>query len=72
MSPKNQENKIDGTVVESLPNTNFRVKLDDDREALAYLSGKMRMNFIRILEGDRVSVEIAPDEKRGRIVYRYK
>jgi len=72
MSPSNQENRIEGNVIEALPNTVFRVKLDDGREVLAHLSGKMRLNFIRILPGDRVSVEITPGDSRGRIVYRYK
>ena len=49
MSPSNQENRIEGNVIEALPNTVFRVKLDDGREVLAHLSGKMRLNFIRIL-----------------------
>jgi translation initiation factor IF-1 len=62
----------EGTVVEALPNTTFRVQLNGDREILAHLSGKMRMNFIRILAGDRVLVELSPDSQRGRIVYRYK
>lgn len=56
---------------EALPSTTFRVKLDDGREVLAHLSGKLRLNFIRILAGDRVVVELSPyDESRGRIVYR--
>jgi len=58
-------------VEEALPSTTFRVKLDDGREVLAHLSGKLRLNFIRILAGDRVVVELSPyDESRGRIVYR--
>jgi len=62
-----------GQVVEALPNTLFRVKLPDDRVILAHLSGKMRMNYIRILPGDRVRVEITPyDLLKGRIVYRLK
>jgi len=61
----------EGEVVEALPNTTFRVKLSDGKEVLAHLSGKMRLNFIRILPGDQVKVEISPyDDKRGRIVYR--
>lgn len=56
---------------EALPSTTFKVKLDDGREVLAHLSGKLRLNFIRILAGDRVVVELSPyDESRGRIVYR--
>jgi len=65
-------NQKEGMVTESLPNTTFRVQLDDGGEILAHLSGKMRMYFIRILPGDRVAVELSPDEQRGRIVYRYK
>ena len=63
----------DGVVVEALPGTQFRVRLDNGREVLAYLSGKMRKHFIRILPGDRVLVELSPyDLNRGRITYRYK
>jgi len=63
---------IDGVVTESLPSTTFRVKLDDGREILAYLAGKLRMNFIKILVGDRVKIEMsAYDNNRGRIIYRY-
>jgi len=64
---------IEGTVVETLPNTSFRVKLDTGHEVLAYLSGKMRKYYIRVLLGDRVRVELSPyDLERGRIVYRFK
>ncbi|MCP4543308.1 MAG: translation initiation factor IF-1 [Chloroflexi bacterium] len=72
---KKKEEKIDmeGTVVEALPATQFRVRLDNGHEILAYLSGKMRKYYIRILLGDRVRVELSPyDLTRGRIVYRYK
>jgi translation initiation factor IF-1 len=72
---KQKEDKIDveGTVVEALPGTQFRVELDNGHEILAYLSGKMRKYYIRILLGDRVRVELSPyDLTRGRIVYRYK
>lgn len=63
----------EGEVIEALPNTTFRVKLSNGKEILAHLSGKMRLNFIRILPGDRVNVEVSPyDENRGRIVYRKK
>lgn len=63
----------EGEVIEALPNTTFKVKLSDGKEILAHLSGKMRLNFIRILPGDKVKVEISPyDEKRGRIIYRSK
>lgn len=65
--------EVEGTVVEALPGTQFRVKLDDGHVVLAYLSGKMRKYYIRILLGDRVRVEITPyDLTRGRITYRYK
>ena len=62
-----------GTVTEVLPNTTFRVKLENGHEVLAYVSGKMRKNYIRILQGDRVAVDLSPyDLTRGRITYRYK
>lgn len=66
--------EVEGVVIENLPNARFRVKLDEgDVELLAHVSGKMRMNYIRILPGDRVKVELSPyDLTRGRIVYRYK
>ncbi len=65
------ETKVVGVVLESLPATTFKIKLDDGREVLGYLSGKMRMYHIRILPGDRVIVEMTPyDDKRGRIVRR--
>jgi len=71
----NQKGKIEveGVVVEALPNTTFRVQLEDDRLVLCHLSGKMRLNRIRVIPGDRVKVELTPfDETRGRIVYRLK
>ncbi len=65
--------QVEGTVVEALPGTQFKVRLENDHEVLAYLSGKMRKYYIRILLGDRVRVEISPyDLTRGRIVYRHK
>ena len=65
--------EIEGTITEVLPNATFRVKLENDHEVLAYLSGKMRQNYIRVLEGDRVKVEMSPyDLSRGRVTYRYK
>jgi len=65
--------EIEGTVVEPLPNAMFRVKLDNEHEVLAHVSGKMRMYYIRILPGDRVRMELSPyDLTRGRITYRYK
>lgn len=64
---------VEGTVVEALPNAMFRVKLDNDHLVLAHISGKMRMYFIKILPGDKVTVELSPyDLTRGRITYRYK
>ena len=59
-----------GIVIEALPNATFRVRLDDNTEVLAHLSGKMRLNFIRVLVGDKVEVELAIDRKRGRITRR--
>ncbi len=65
--------EMQGMVTEVLPDTNFRVKLENDHEVLAYISGRMRKNYIRILEGDRVTVELSPyDLRRGRITYRFK
>ena len=65
--------QVDGTIIEALPGTQFRVRLDNDHEVLAYLSGRMRKYYIRILLGDRVKVEMSPyDLSRGRIVYRQK
>jgi translation initiation factor IF-1 len=73
MAKKEEKIELEGTVVEALPATQFRVKLDNDHMVLAYLSGKMRKYYIRILLGDRVRVEVSPyDLNRGRIVYRYK
>ena len=72
-STKEQKIEIEGTVVETLPNTMFKIRLDNDHEVLAYLSGKMRRYYIRVLLGDRVLVELTPyDLTRGRITYRYK
>jgi len=65
--------EIEGTVNEVLPNATFRVELENGHKVLAYLSGKMRQNYIRVLDGDRVKVELSPyDLSRGRITYRYK
>ncbi len=73
MAKESEKLLVDGTVVEALPNTMFRVELEDGHRLLAYLSGKMRKYYIRVLLGDRVRVEISPyDLERGRIVYRYK
>lgn len=64
---------LEGTVVEPLPNAMFRVELENGHKVLAHVSGKMRMNFIRILPGDKVKVELSPyDLTRGRITYRFK
>jgi translation initiation factor IF-1 len=65
--------EVEGTVVEPLPNAMFRVELENGHKVLAHVSGKMRMNFIRILPGDKVTVELSPyDLSRGRITYRHK
>jgi translation initiation factor IF-1 len=65
--------QVEGTVLEALPNAMFKVELDNGHKILAHISGKMRMNFIRILPGDRVAIEMTPyDLTRGRIKYRYK
>jgi len=65
--------KVDGVVSEVLPNTTFRVRLENGHEILAHMSGKMRIHYIRILQGDRVTVELSPyDLSKGRITYRYK
>ena len=71
--PKDDAIEVEGRVVEPLPNAMFRVELDNGHRVLAHVSGKMRMNFIRILPGDRVKVELsAYDLTRGRITYRFK
>jgi translation initiation factor IF-1 len=65
--------EVQGTIVETLPNAMFRVKLENDQVILAYVSGKMRMHFIKILPGDKVTIELSPyDLTRGRITYRFK
>ena len=71
--PKDDTILVEGTVVEPLPNAFFRVELSNGHRVLARVSGKIRMNFIRILPGDRVLVELSPyDLSQGRITYRYK
>jgi translation initiation factor IF-1 len=71
--PKQEAIKIDGVIEEVLPNTQFIVRLDNGHKVLAHISGKMRMNFIKILVGDKVTVELSPyDLSKGRITYRYK
>ena len=73
MPKKEEKLEVEGTVVETLPNTMFRVELDSGHKVLAYLSGKMRKYYIRVLLGDRVRLELSPyDLTRGRITYRYK
>jgi translation initiation factor IF-1 len=65
--------EVEGKVLEPLPNAMFKVELENGHKVLAHISGKMRMNFIRILPGDRVMVELSPyDLNRGRITYRFK
>ncbi|MGI6588233.1 MAG: translation initiation factor IF-1 [Peptococcia bacterium] len=65
--------EVEGTVLEPLPNAMFRVELENGHKVLAHVSGKIRMHFIRILPGDRVTVELSPyDLTRGRITYRFK
>lgn len=65
--------ELEGTVVEPLPNAMFKIELENGHQVLAHISGKMRMHYIKILPGDRVTVELSPyDLDRGRITYRYK
>lgn len=71
--PKEDAIELEGTVVEPLPNAMFKVELENGHVVLAHISGKMRMHYIRILPGDKVTVELSPyDLTRGRITYRYK
>ena len=71
--PKEDAVQVEGIVVEALPNAMFRVELTNQHKVLAHVSGKMRMNFIRILPGDKVMLELSPyDLTRGRIIYRVK
>ncbi|MGH7820136.1 MAG: translation initiation factor IF-1 [Candidatus Binatia bacterium] len=71
--PKGEAIEVMGTVLESLPNATFRVELDNGHKVLAHISGKMRMHYIKILPGDKVTVELSPyDLSRGRITYRQK
>lgn len=71
--PKKEAIEVEGTVTEALPNAVFRVELPTGHQVLAHASGKIRMNFIRVLPGDRVLVELSPyDLERGRITYRFK
>ena len=65
--------EVEGTVIETLPNTNFKVELENGHQILAHISGKLRMNYIKILTGDKVKVELSPyDLNRGRITWRAK
>ena len=65
--------EVEGPVVEALPNTNFKVELENGHQILAHISGKLRMNYIKILPGDKVKVELSPyDLSRGRIIWRAK
>ena len=71
--PKEDAIEVEGSVVETLPNAMFRVELENGHRVLAHISGKMRMHFIKILPGDKVTVELSPyDLNRGRIIYRAK
>ncbi len=71
--PKEEAIPVEGTVLETLPNAMFRVELENGHKVLAHISGKMRMHFIKILPGDKVTVELSPyDLSRGRIIYRAK
>lgn len=71
--PKEEAIQVEGTIIEPLPNAMFRVELENGHKVLAHISGKMRMHFIKILPGDKVTVELSPyDLSRGRITYRAK
>ncbi len=71
--PKEEAIQVEGRVVETLPNAMFRVELENGHKVLAHISGKMRMHFIKILPGDKVTVELSPyDLTRGRIIFREK
>jgi translation initiation factor IF-1 len=71
--PKEDNIEVEGKIIETLPNAMFKVELENGQIILAYVSGKMRMNFIKILPGDKVTVELSPyDLTKGRITYRFK
>jgi translation initiation factor IF-1 len=71
--PKEDNIEVEGRIIETLPNAMFKVELENGQIILAYVSGKMRMHFIKILPGDRVTVELSPyDLTKGRITYRFK
>lgn len=65
-----EKQKVEGQVVEALPNTTFKVLLNDGKEILAYLAGKMRLHYIKVMPGDKVAIELSPDSDKGRIVRR--
>ncbi len=65
-----QKEKVNGLVLEALPDTKFKVKLEDGKEILAYLAGKLRINYIKVMIGDKVTLELSPDGTKGRIVRR--
>ncbi|MBI5406142.1 MAG: translation initiation factor IF-1 [Nitrospirae bacterium] len=70
---KEESIEVQGTIIETLPNAMFKVTLDNGHKVLAHISGKMRMHFIKILPGDKVTIELSPyDLSRGRITYRFK
>ena len=66
-----KEKPIEGIVLEALPSLTFKVKIGSGEEVLAYLAGKMRLNYIKVLPGDRVLLELSPDKRRGRIIRRF-
>lgn len=71
--PKEEAIEVQGKIIENLPNAMFRVELENGQRILAYVSGKMRMHFIKILPGDKVTIELSPyDLTKGRITYRFK
>jgi translation initiation factor IF-1 len=73
MSQTKEVIEIEGTITEALPNANFKVQLENGHEILAHISGKMRMHYIKILPGDKVTIEMTPyDLNKGRITYRHK
>ena len=65
-----KKEKKNGLIIEALPDATFKVQLEDGREVFAYLAGKMRMNYIKVMIGDRVTLELSPDGNKGRIIYR--
>lgn len=70
MLENSKKNKKEGVVIESLPDTTFKVRLENGQEVLAYLSGKMRLHYIKVMIGDKVTLELGEDERRGRIIFR--